>query len=249
MTKDEIKRIIEALLFASDRPVTVNDITSIIEEVDSITIRDLAYELKADYEAQNRCFTVTEIAGGFQLVADPFYAPWIRKLLGKDKAQKLSMAALETLAIIAYKQPMTKAEVEAIRGVNVERIVDNLQEKLLIKTNGRKEGPGRPFLYATTDEFLVHFGLRGLGDLPLLREFTEKDIEVGEREMIIENLSPETGAIKPESAQQNVEDGQVSPDAREPRPEINEPAPAVNEVPVEPKEVVTNGSDTPAQKD
>ncbi len=189
MTRDEIKRIIEALLFASDRPVTVNEVALTLEDVESVMIRDLFLELKGEYESQLRSFTITEVAGGFQLVADPFYAPWIRKLLGKDKAQRLSMPSLETLAIIAYKQPLTKSEIEAIRGVNVDGIVDSLLEKNLVRTAGRKEAAGRPFFYSTTDEFLVHFGLRSLTDLPQLREFTEKDIETGEKEMIIENIA------------------------------------------------------------
>jgi len=189
MTREEVKRIIEALLFANDSPVSINDMAAALEDVDSTLIRDLVFELKNEYGNQKRSFTITEVAGGFQLVADPYYAPWIKKLIGKEKTQRLSMPSLETLAIVAYKQPITRSEIEAIRGVNVDGIIESLLEKNLIKTSGRREAPGRPFVYTTTDEFLVHFGLRSLEDLPKLKEFTEKDIQLGDKDMIIENLT------------------------------------------------------------
>lgn len=182
MTKEEAKRIIEALLFATNKPVSINDMVTALEDVDAVDaalVRDLLGELNSEYEAQNRSFGIAEIAGGFQLVADAYYAPWIKKLLNREKAQRLSAPALETLAIIAYKQPVTRSEIEGIRGVNVDGVVESLLEKNLIKTSGRREAPGRPFVYAVTEEFLVHFGLRSLEDLPKLKEFTEKDIEIG----------------------------------------------------------------------
>jgi len=186
MTNDEAKRIIEALLFASEKPVSINDMTSVLEELDSRLVRDLVYELRAEYEAQNRSFAVVEVAGGFQLATDPYYAPWIKKLHGKARTARLSMPALETLAIIAYKQPITKSEIEAIRGVNIEGVIENLLEKNLIRTCGRKEAPGRPFVYATTDEFLIHFGLKSLEELPKLKEFTEADIQTGQKDVVVE---------------------------------------------------------------
>ncbi|MCM8781693.1 MAG: SMC-Scp complex subunit ScpB [Candidatus Omnitrophica bacterium] len=189
MTRDEAKRIIEAFLFASDSPVRINEMASVLEEIDSATIRDLVYELKGEYESQKRSFTIIEVAGGVQIVADAYYAPWIKKLLGKERVQRLSMPSLETLAIIAYKQPITRSEIEMIRGVNVDGIIESLLEKNLIKTSGRKEAPGRPFVYSTTDEFLVHFGLRSLDDLPKLKEFSEADIQTGNKDLVIENIS------------------------------------------------------------
>ena len=189
MTKEEAKKIIEAFLFASDAPVGINEMAAVLEDIDSALIRDMVYELKGEYESQGRSFTITEIAGGFQLVADAYYAPWIKKLLGKDRPQRLSMPALETLAIIAYKQPLTRSEIETIRGVNIDGVIENLLEKNLIKTSGRREAPGRPFVYSTTDEFLIHFGLRSLEDLPKLKEFTEKDIQLGDKGLIVENIS------------------------------------------------------------
>lgn len=185
MTKEEAKRIIEALLFASNRAITLNEMAEVLEGVNSVEIRDLLNELNSEYKGQNRSFSITEIAGGFQLVADPYYAPWIKKVLSKERTQRLSMPALETLAIIAYKQPITRSEIEAIRGVNIDGIIENLLEKKLIKTSGRREAPGRPFVYTVTDEFLSHFGLRSLEDLPKLKEFTAEDIETGTKDVVI----------------------------------------------------------------
>jgi segregation and condensation protein B len=191
MTNDEAKRIIEALLFATNRPVAINDITAVLEDIESAVIRDMINELNSEYQAQQRSFSITEVAGGFQLVCDPYYAPWIKKLMVKEKTQRLSMPSLETLAIIAYKQPITRSEIETIRGVNIDGVIEGLLEKNLIKTGGRKEAPGRPFFYATTSEFLTHFGLRALEDLPKLKEFSETDIEAGQKDVIIEKLSEE----------------------------------------------------------
>lgn len=187
MTKEEAKRIIEALLFASNEPVSINDMTEVIEDVDSTVIRDIVYELKGEYETQNKSFSIKEVAGGFQIFTDAYYAPWIKKLLGREKAQRLSMPSLETLAIIAYKQPLTRSEIESIRGVNVDGVIENLTEKNLIKISGRREAPGRPFVYTTTEEFLIHFGLKSLKDLPGLKEFTEADIKTGQESIVVSN--------------------------------------------------------------
>lgn len=194
MTREEAKRVIEALLFATNKPTAINDIAMALEDVDGVDpalIRDLLGELNNEYQAQNRSFSIAEIAGGFQLVADAYYAPWIKKLLNKEKTQRLSMPALETLAIIAYKQPITRSEIETIRGVNIDGVIENLLEKNLIKTSGRREAPGRPFVYTVTDEFLAHFGLRSLEDLPKLKEFTEHDIELGTKDIVIEKPTME----------------------------------------------------------
>lgn len=191
MTNEEAKRIIEALLFATHSPVSINELTSTLEDVDSRVVRDLVYELKTEYENQNRSFSITEIAGGFQIITDSCYASWIRKLIGKEKTQRLSMPSLETLAIVVYKQPITRSEIETIRGVNIEGILEGLLEKKLIKTSGRKEAPGRPFVYTTTEQFLIHFGLKSLEDLPKLKEFAEKDVQAGEKDLIVENLTNE----------------------------------------------------------
>lgn len=196
MTKEEAIKIIEALLFASSKPVMANELAQTLEDFDSNAVKELINELNAEYQTQNRSFSVTEIAGGFQLTADTYYAPWIKKLLIKEEARRLSMPALETLAVIAYKQPITRSEIEIIRGVNVDGVIDNLIEKKLIRESGRKEAPGRPFMYSVTDEFLGHFGLKSLEDLPKLKEFTEADIQTGQKDLVIEKETKD-GTVEP----------------------------------------------------
>ena len=117
-------------------------------------------------------------------MTDPSYAPWIRKLFVKERQKRLSRPSLETLAIIAYKQPVTKADMEAIRGVNVDGVLDTLLERDLIRIVGRRDVIGRPFIYGTTKSFLTHFGLNSLEDLPKIAEYTEKDIELGRDELV-----------------------------------------------------------------
>jgi segregation and condensation protein B len=194
MTREEARRIIEAMLFASAKPVGAGELAQALEDFGADAVKGLVGELNAEYQAQNRSFSVVEIAGGFQLAADSYYAPWIKKLLVKEEARRLSMPALETLAVIAYKQPITRSEIEIIRGVNVDGVIDNLLEKRLIRESGRKEAPGRPFMYSVTDEFLQHFGLKSLQDLPQLKEFTEADIQTGQKDLIV---GGENGTVEP----------------------------------------------------
>ncbi|NQT06851.1 MAG: SMC-Scp complex subunit ScpB [Candidatus Omnitrophica bacterium] len=184
MTKEEAKKIIEALLFVSERPLIVDKISEVLESFDNKGVRTLIDELNIEYAKTDRCFSIVEVAGGLQLMTDPLYAPWIRKLFTKSRKQRLSTPSLETLAIISYKQPITKAEVESIRGVNIDGVMDTLLARDLIRMVGRKDVVGRPFLYGTTKNFLGHFGLNSLEDLPNLREFTEDEIELGRDELI-----------------------------------------------------------------
>jgi len=184
MTNEEAKKILEVLLFSSDRPLNVSHMSEVLEEKDPKATRELANELKKEYEESNRPVSIIEVAGGFQLATDPYYAPWIRKMYKQDKASRLSMPALETLAIIAYRQPITRSEIEAIRGVNVDGVIHSLLERSLIKSAGRKDAPGRPILYNTTSEFMRHFGVNSLEDLPKLKEFSETDIKLGEEQKL-----------------------------------------------------------------
>jgi len=179
MSNEEAKKIIEVLLFVSDKAVSINEIQQTIEEIDSVMVRTLLQELQAEYQVSKRGFEIVEVAGGFKMVTDPYYAPWIRKLYKQDKGQRVSMPALETISIIAYKQPITKAEIESIRGVNVDGVLKSLLDKELVRITGRKETVGRPFCYGTTNKFLEHFGLKTLLELPPLKEFTENDIQLG----------------------------------------------------------------------
>ena len=172
MEDREAKSIIEALLFISADPLTSDTLTKILE-LDKKEIERLMGELINEYQLKNAGIFIAEIAGGVQMVTNPVCAPWIKKLLAADISTRITQQSLETLAIISYKQPITKAEIEAIRGVNSDGVVKTLLERRLVKILGRKEAPGRPLMYGTTKEFLQQFGLRDLSELPTLKEFRE----------------------------------------------------------------------------
>lgn len=159
--------IIEALLFVSNNPVTKAQLQEIlkIEDVDRFI-----KELNEEYARTNRSFRIEEIAGGWQMRTRPEFSPWVKSLLNIQRRERLSGPALETLAIVAYKQPITKVEIEGIRGVNVDWVLGTLVDKGLVRIVGRKDVVGRPFIYGTTTRFLEHFGLAGLSDLPSVEE-------------------------------------------------------------------------------
>lgn len=167
MFKDETKALIEALLFVSKEPLT-EKVLSEVTGIEALDVVEIIKELTSEYESKKRGFSVAEIAGGYQFITRPEYASYIEKLYRPNSNAGLSKAALETLAIIAYKQPVTRAEVEMIRGVKIERALNTLIEKKLIQEVGRKEGIGRPILFGTTPDFLRHFGLMDIADLPPL---------------------------------------------------------------------------------
>jgi len=171
--RDETRQAIGALLFASDRPLSIGRIAEALGDIDPDIVANLMQELREDIDGRDLPFTLTEIAGGYQFVTKPPYAPYVRRLFQIKKSKQLSKALLETLAIIAYKQPVTRAEVESIRGVSVSYAFESLQEKRLIRVVGVAELPGRPKLYRTTDEFLIHFGLKTLRELPSIEELRE----------------------------------------------------------------------------
>jgi len=173
METKEIKAIIECMLFVSDKPLALGTIQGLLEDVDRRTILACLDELKAEYDMQGRAFHLVEIAEGYQLATRVQYAPWIRKMFKSRTSNKLSRAALETLAIIAYRQPVTKAEIEDIRGVSADGIVNALLDRKFIRIVGRKEVVGRPILYGTTKEFLHYFGLKDLTDMPMLKDLQE----------------------------------------------------------------------------
>jgi segregation and condensation protein B len=182
MDKTQIKNIIEAMLFVSDKPLFLSEIRSVLEGPDADEIKEVINELAGEYEKQTSALKIKEIAGGYQIVTDPVLASWLKKLYKTAGADRLSGPSLETLAIIAYKQPTTKPEIEAIRGVNVDGVLKTLIEKNLVKILGRRDTVGCPIIYGTTMEFLQYFGLNSLQELPKLEEFnfTEKDIELPE---------------------------------------------------------------------
>ncbi|HEO64092.1 MAG TPA: SMC-Scp complex subunit ScpB [Candidatus Omnitrophica bacterium] len=170
-----IKNAIEAFLFVSDKPLSLDQIKDVLN-IDRSEIKSEIDALKEEYK-KNHSFRLREVAGGYQMVTDPEYAPWLRKLFQGGQKGRLSKPALETLAIVAYKQPLTKPEIEQIRGVDVDGVIKTLQEKGLVKITGRKQVIGRPLLYATTKKFLEYFGLNSLEELPVLNEFVEMEQE------------------------------------------------------------------------
>ena len=172
MEREEIKSVVESLLFVAEGPQSLQRLGEILDSVDRATLHSVMNEIQADYESQNRGIRLVEVAGGYQLRTAKANADWVKKYLGGRPA-RMSKATLETLAIIAYRQPITRAEVEAIRGVDVDGVVTTLLERNLIRAVARKDVPGRPFLYGTTPEFLQLFNLKDLSQLPTLKEMEE----------------------------------------------------------------------------
>ena len=175
--------VIEALLFASDVPLEAERIREVLDLENVAAARELVQALMARYEADPHGLSIVEVGGGYRMVTRPELAPWLVRLARARTRVRLSRPALETLAIIAYKQPVSRPELDAVRGVNSDAVLDNLLERRLIRIGGRKEAPGRPFLYETTREFLVAFGLRDLNDLPKV-----------EGELVIPQLETEVAA-------------------------------------------------------
>jgi segregation and condensation protein B len=168
----ELKAIVEALIFASPEPVTMKVIYKLLSDEPKEDVLAAVRALAADYE-QRPGLEVVEVAGGYQIVTRPELHEWVRRLFHERSTQKLTVQGLETLAVIAYKQPITAVEISEIRGVNTSGVLSTLIERHLIKIVGRKNVVGRPFLYATTKEFLVRFGLNDLNDLPKVEDMAE----------------------------------------------------------------------------
>ena len=174
METKEKKSLIEALLFVSGEPVQFTVLKS-ISEIQEAELKQLLDDLIREYHERDSGLHIVEIANGYQMVTNPYYAQWIKKMKNTSSSAKLSMPALETLAIIAYNQPIIKAELEQIRGVNSDGVVKTLLDRRLIKILGRKEVPGKPLLYGTTREFLQYFGLKDLSELPTLKELAREE--------------------------------------------------------------------------
>jgi segregation and condensation protein B len=173
--EDRDKRsVLEVLLFLSGEPLLISTIKDVLELQES-EIKNLMQELILQYREKNGGLLIVEIANGYQMVTNPEYSEWVKKFKSTQLSTKLSMPALETLSIIAYKQPIIKAEIEQLRGVNSDSAIRTLLEKRLIKVIGRKEAPGRPFLYGTTREFLQYFGLKDLTELPTLKDLVREE--------------------------------------------------------------------------
>lgn len=196
---DNISAVIEALILASESPLPLEKICSVLDGVDKTDVKNALDKLIAGYEERQSGISVQEVAGGFQFRTKPELAVWVKKLKGA-KPGSLSPAALETLAIVAYRQPIVKAEIESVRGVDVSAPLKGLLEKKLIRILGRKDVPGKPIIYGTTKKFLEVFNLRELADLPTMRELTEiteqqglLDLETaGENTAGLETIPPES---------------------------------------------------------
>jgi segregation and condensation protein B len=172
MEREEVKSIIESLLFVADGPVTLQRFQEVIEGSNKDEIRSALVELQKELESGPRGVRLVEVAGGYQMRTAKGNAEWVKKFLGGRPA-RMGRATLETLAIIAYRQPITKAEIEAIRGVDVDGVISTLLERELVRAVARKDVPGRPFLYGTTQQFLELFNLKDLTQLPTLKEMDE----------------------------------------------------------------------------
>jgi segregation and condensation protein B len=177
----EVRAVLEALIYVSPHPLTPRDIEKVLGGVDKKEWQAALEEIRADYARDGRGLQLVDVAGGFQITTRPEYNDWVRELLDPKAPTRLSVQALETLAVIAYKQPVTLPEIIDLRGVKSGGVIKTLLEKRLIRITGRKEVVGRPMLYGTTREFLLHFGLKDVGDLPRIEEFAAvlgEDVDV-----------------------------------------------------------------------
>ncbi|HEV8723148.1 MAG TPA: SMC-Scp complex subunit ScpB [Candidatus Binatia bacterium] len=172
MEREDVKSILESLLLVADGPQSVQRFSEVLDGTNKDIIESTLRELQSEFETQNRGIRLVEVAGGYQLRTPKANADWVKKFLGGRPA-RMGKATLETLAIIAYRQPITRAEIEAIRGVDVDGVIATLLERNLIRAVARKDVPGRPFLYGTTAEFLQLFNLQDLSQLPTLKETEE----------------------------------------------------------------------------
>jgi segregation and condensation protein B len=204
-----LKKIIEALLFSAERPLSPKEIRTILAEatdeenpgmtepfrnVRETQIVAVLEELKVEYDTQQRSFQLAEIAGGWRLVTHAEYAPWVKKLLDEARPHRLSPPSLETLSIIALRQPIARADIAAIRGVEVDGVIKTLLERDLITIVGKSDAPGRPMLYGTTQKFLEHFGLRDIDDMPKAAELRMQAAALKTAEQRAEELKAKEAA-------------------------------------------------------
>jgi len=200
------KDVIEALVFASQKPITADEITaalrSAVDEQDDESTRELSklwvpdvtaflQQLRFEYDTDRRAFQLVEEVGGWRIMTRPEFAPWVRRLYPESKPTRLSGPALETLAVVAYRQPVTRADIEAVRGVDVGGVLQSLLERGLVRIAGRADVPGRPLLYETTEGFMQHFGLLSLDELPNVDELRRIALPTPPSDDPELNLNPE----------------------------------------------------------
>ena len=212
LEEHQLKSAIEALVFVSGNPLSLDRLAGIFEEATAEQIEAQVRLLQQEYIDRGSGLMLAEVAGGFQLATRPELFEWIRKFKTVKTTTRLSKPALETLAIVAYKQPITRSEVEAIRGVNIGGIMRNLMERRLVKIVGKKDVPGKPMMYGTSLEFLQYFGLKDLSALPTLKEFQE--LEAGEDVMEEVPLAMGEGADTSAFAETTADEA-LSPEAAE----------------------------------
>lgn len=159
------------MLISTDEPLSLEQMKQVLDNIETSLIKEEIEQLKQDYVKTDRSFEINEVAGGYQIVTKSQYTPYLKKLYKSQHVERLTKPALETLAIIAYRQPVTRLDIESIRGVNVDGVMKSLSNKSLIKIKGRKEVIGRPFIYGTSNLFLRYFGLNSLEELPNIEEF------------------------------------------------------------------------------
>jgi segregation and condensation protein B len=230
MQNSSLKNIVEALVFASDVPISENKIAALIEDTTPGAVKKTIDELNAEFSKENRSFFITRIGGGFQVNTRKDMSPWIKKLFKGKTRPRLSQAGLESLAIIAFKQPISRVEVDAIRGVHSGGVLKNLLERNLIAISGRGSGAGKPLLYGTTKEFLQYLGVNDVSDLPKPKEIEEimgkLDASVESTEHILEALttdeeeeaeeSKESAEMQPGPAEGSRSDEDNTPEAEQP---------------------------------
>lgn len=190
LESDDLKKIVENLLFITDRPLKPARIAEVVDELDTKKALELILELVKEYNETGRAIQIVEVGGGYQMSTKPEYGRWVRKLYNEKMTTKLSNAALETLAIIAYKQPATRAEIEAIRGVDVAAPLERLLERGLVRVLGKKDTIGRPMVYGTTEEFLRTFGLNKISELPDLQVFAAKQVHEKQEDLPFDEALP-----------------------------------------------------------
>jgi len=250
-----LKRVVESIVFASQKPISAKEIVAamkgaadaakdnpligVFAKVKESEVFDAISELSTDYSAAGHAFEIRETVAGWQLVTTPAFAPWLRQLFPESKPARLSAPALETLAILAYRQPCTRADLEAVRGVAVDGVMQTLLDRQLIRIAGRADVPGRPLLYETTSHFMEHFGLRNLDELPNAAELRRAAVAIAEAnapkaaeesKTAEESKSAEESNATPEEAPAPTEDA--------PAAETSEPAAAEgnDEPPAQPGE-------------
>ncbi|MBN2201089.1 SMC-Scp complex subunit ScpB [bacterium] len=208
MQIEQLKQVVEVLIFASDIPLPVEQIRATVEETTAENVVRAVDELNAEYRRTDRTFQIVHVAGGYQMVTHENYTSWVRKLFAGRLKQKLSQAAMETLSVIAFRQPVGKPDIEAIRGVNCDGVIRTLLERKLITLSGRDDGPGRALLYKTTREFLRYFGVNDISDLPKPKELEELFKENGVQQNLLADLPDPEDA--PEGAGVTAGSGETS---------------------------------------